>query len=72
MSGTTPRSVQEPEITWTMPLSSARFVLSIIAKQPYETVNTLFRMLEEQGNAQVRQFEQQMQHRGNGEDRPLA
>jgi hypothetical protein len=64
MSGTINRQPQEPEITWTMPLSLARTILSIIAKQPYESVNGIIRMLEEQGNAQLAQLEQQQ--RGNG------
>jgi hypothetical protein len=64
MSGTISRQPQEPEITWTMPLSLARTILSIVAKQPYETVNGIIRMLEDQGNAQLSQLEQQQ--RGNG------
>jgi hypothetical protein len=70
MSGTATRPMQEPDITWTMPLSIARTVLSIVAKQPYEQVSGIIRMLEEQGNQQLQQFEAQQQPRGNGEDSP--
>lgn len=66
MSGTTQRVMQEPDISWTMPLSQARMILNILAKQPFETVNVIIRMLEEQGNQQLQQFEAQM--KGNGAD----
>jgi hypothetical protein len=69
MSGTTPRQVQEPDITWTMPLRTAQGILTILAKQPFEQVNGVIHMLEEQGNQQVREFNEQQQ-RGNGADNP--
>jgi hypothetical protein len=60
--------MQEPDITWTLPLSTARGILAILAKQPFEQVNGVIRMLEEQGSSQLERFEQQQ--RGNGADSP--
>jgi hypothetical protein len=58
---------QSPNITWELPIEQANVVLSILGKQPFETVADLIMELRNQAGRQL----QALQQPGpmNGEDR---
>ena len=65
----------EPEITWTLSMTQANVVLSIIGKQPFEQIADLIIELRNQAQQQLQAFQQQNpmmpgEHKpGNGDAR---
>ena len=49
----------EPEITWTLSMTQANVVLSIIGKQPFEQIADLIIELRNQAQQQLQAYQQQ-------------